>query len=110
MELEATGTPANDPFFGRAQKLLATNQREEQLKIELVIPLYNDPGASTAVVSANYHRTHFGDAFGLRTAAGDVAHSACIAFGMERIALALIRSHGFDPAAWPSSVRASMGS
>ena len=38
---------------------------------------------------------------------GEVAHSACVGFGMERIALALFRTHGLDPATWPVSVRAA---
>jgi len=33
------------------------------------------------------------------------AFSACIAFGMERMTLALFRHHGFDPARWPARVR-----
>jgi seryl-tRNA synthetase len=107
--LEATDIPANDPFFGRAGKLMAALQRDDELKTELVVRLYHDLDDGTAVVSANYHRDFFGEAFGLSTAAGEVAHSACVAFGMERIALALVRSHGFDPASWPPDVQASMG-
>lgn len=107
--LEATDTPANDPFFGRGGKLLAAYQRDGELKIELVVRLYDDLDDGTAVVSVNCHRDFFGTAFGVSTAAGEVAHSACVAFGIERIALALVRSHGFDPASWPPDVKASMG-
>ena len=39
------------------------------------------------------------------TADGRFAHSACIGFGLERIALALFAAHGFDPASWPAAVR-----
>ena len=42
------------------------------------------------------------------TADGDVAHSACVGFGMERIALAMLRTHGMDPSRWPSAVKARM--
>jgi len=107
--LEATDTPANDPFFGRLGKLLATNQLDENLKTELTVRLYDELDDGTAVVSSNCHRDHFGSTFGLSTATGEVAHSACVGFGMERIALALIRTHGFDPRSWPAHVRASMG-
>ena len=46
----------------------------------------------TAVVSTNYHLDHFGVPFGIKTADGAVAHSACVGFGLERIALALFKT------------------
>ena len=84
------------------------NQHAENLKTELVIRLYGDLTDGTAVVSSNCHQDHFGTTFALRTADGEVAHSACVGFGMERIALALFRTHGLDPATWLISVRAAM--
>jgi hypothetical protein len=48
---------------------------------------------------------HFGVAFGIRTADGAVAHSACVGFGLERIALALFKKHGLALSAWPASVK-----
>ncbi|MFN8032368.1 MAG: amino acid--[acyl-carrier-protein] ligase [Mycobacterium sp.] len=107
--LEATAVPANDPFFGRAGKMLAANQRDEGLKTELTVRLYGDLDEGTAIVSANCHLDHFGETFGLRTASGAVAHSACVGFGMERIALALLRAHGLRPEAWPAAVRVGLG-
>lgn len=107
--LVASAVAANDPFFGRAGAMLATNQIDEGLKTELTVRLYGDLDDGTAVVSSNCHRDHFGASFGLSTADGAVAHSACVGFGMERIALALVRSHGFDPESWPAEVRANMG-
>jgi seryl-tRNA synthetase len=106
---EATAGMANDPFFGRAGAMLATNQLEENLKLKLNVRLYGELDDGTAVVSSNCHRDHFGSTFGLSTQDGAVAHSACVGFGMERIALALLRSHGPDPKSWPSDVRANMG-
>ena len=44
-----------------------------------------------------------------KTADGKYAHSACIGFGLERIALALFKTHGFDPDQWPSSVKNVLG-
>ncbi|WP_280824727.1 amino acid--[acyl-carrier-protein] ligase [Mycobacterium sp. OTB74] len=107
--LAATAVAANDPFFGRAGAMLATNQLDENLKTELTVRLYGDLDEGTAVVSSNCHRDHFGSTFGLKTPDGAVAHSACVGFGVERIALGLVRTHGFDPDSWPSSVRAAMG-
>ncbi|KAB7751715.1 hypothetical protein MPHL43072_05780 [Mycolicibacterium phlei DSM 43072] len=103
--LDATATPANDPFFGRAGRLLAAGQRDEGRKTELVVQLYGDLDDGTAVASANCHGDHFGATFGI-TVDGATAHSACVGFGMERIALALLRTHGFDTGRWPSGVRA----
>ena len=59
----------------------------------------------TAITSSNYHLDHFGVAFGINTADGEVAHTACVGFGLERTALALFRTHGMDPDAWPSEAR-----
>lgn len=92
--LEVSVVAANDPFFGRAGKVLATNQRTEQLKTEFVVRLYGDLDEGTAIASANNHQTHFGDTFGLRLADGTPASSACVGFGLERIALAVLRRSG----------------
>lgn len=106
--LAATAVAANDPFFGRAGRMLAANQRHENLKTELTVRLYGDLDEGTAVVSCNCHRDHFGETFEITTADGEVAHSACVGFGMERIALALLRTHGLDTDRWPQAVRSRM--
>ena len=95
---------ANDPFFGRAGRLLARNQRDETLKWELVVPVSSAENP-TAIASANYHLDHFSEPFGITTADGREAHSTCTAFGLERTALALLATHGIDPELWPSEVR-----
>ena len=99
---------ANDPFFGRAGKLMADSQREQALKFELLVPV-NEGAGPTACMSFNYHMTHFGETWDMRTPDGELAHTACIAFGIERLALAMLRHHGFDLALWPADVRATMG-
>jgi len=96
--------PANDPFFGRGGKVQKAIQREQALKFELVIPICSTD-KPTAIGSCNYHLDHFGSVFGIETADGQVAHSACVGFGLERIALALFRTHGLELAAWPGAVR-----
>ena len=102
--LPVVDAPASDPFFGRGGRLLVANQLEQKLKFELLVHVAS-PVTPTAVMSFNYHQDHFGGLFGIRTAAGAVAHTACMAFGMERIVLALFKLHGFLPAAWPETVR-----
>ncbi|PAK15346.1 amino acid--[acyl-carrier-protein] ligase [Burkholderia ubonensis] len=95
---------ANDPFFGRGGKIVADSQREQNLKFELLVPIEHD-GRQTACLSFNYHMDHFGLLWGIRTATGDVAHTGCVGFGLERLTLALFRHHGFDLDAWPRDVR-----
>ena len=102
--LDAKPVVANDPFFGRGGRVMAATQREQDLKYELVVPIAT-PEKPTAVVSTNYHMDHFGHAFDIKTSKGDVAHTACIGFGLERIALALFKTHGFEPKSWPVDVR-----
>jgi seryl-tRNA synthetase len=95
---------ANDPFFGRAGRMLASNQRSEALKYEIVCSIR--PGEPpTAVSSSNYHLDHFGVGFNIESSSGEVAHSACVGFGAERVTLALLATHGLDPDAWPLQVR-----
>ena len=98
---------ANDPFFGRAGRILTVNQLSIELKYEIVCPITSTE-SPTAIVSSNLHLEHFGDPFRIRSADGKTAHSACVGFGLERIALALLHTHGTDPQAWPDEVRACL--
>ncbi|MGP4805764.1 amino acid--[acyl-carrier-protein] ligase [Agrobacterium cavarae] len=95
---------ANDPFFGRAGRMLANNQRDQNLKFELLIPVTSTTNL-TACMSFNYHQDAFGSKWGLNLADGSVAHTACVGFGLERLALALLAKHGLDVDQWPQSVR-----
>jgi seryl-tRNA synthetase len=96
--------PANDPFFGRLGAIMASTQLEENLKLEGVTPICSEENP-TAIISGNCARDHFGGPFGIETSAGLVAHSSCVAFGVDRITLALFHRHGLDPARWPADVR-----
>ncbi|GAA3140874.1 hypothetical protein [Nonomuraea roseoviolacea] len=100
--LPAEARPANDPFWGRPGRLLAAAQRADGLKWELAAEVA--PGVRQAVVSVNYHKDHFGAAFGIRTADGAPAHTACLGVGLERLLLALHHAHGPDPDRWPRFV------
>jgi seryl-tRNA synthetase len=95
---------ANDAFFGRVGRILAENQRAETLKFEIVTPI-NSSEHPTAIASANCHLDHFGEPFGIMTADGEVAHSCCFGFGLDRITLALLRTHGLHPQDWPAAPR-----
>jgi seryl-tRNA synthetase len=98
---------ASDPFFGRAGKLMAINQLEQSLKFELLIPIRSDE-APTACMSFNYHREHFGTVWELRNEGGETVHTACVAFGLDRLALALFVKHGLDFRQWPVPVKESL--
>jgi seryl-tRNA synthetase len=96
--------PANDPFFGRVGTIMASAQLEENLKLEGVTPICSEE-KPTAIMSANCHRDHFGTPFGIETSSGTTAESACVAFGVDRVTLALLKTHGLDPTQWPAGVR-----
>ena len=107
--LKALGLPvkaelANDPFFGRGGKVMAATQKEQELKFELVVAVASEEKL-TAISSSNCHLDHFGKEFNITTENGEFAHTACIGFGLERITLALLKNHGFDPNRWPTEVK-----
>lgn len=104
--LEVELDVANDPFFGRSGRILAASQREQALKFEVSCVITGTE--PTALASFNYHRDHFASVFGIELEDGGVAHTACLGFGLERIALALLRTHGLELARWPQAVRAEL--
>jgi seryl-tRNA synthetase len=60
-------------------------------------------------MSFNYHKEHFGEVWGLANAKGQVLHTGCVAFGMDRLAVALFVTHGAEIGAWPAGVRQALG-
>jgi seryl-tRNA synthetase len=94
---------ANDPFFGRGGRLRKATQREQDLKHEFVIPICSDEDP-TAIGSCNYHLDSFGTKFKIKTLDGETAHSSCIGFGLERVTLALFKTHGLELSSWPREV------
>lgn len=102
--LEARSDVAADPFFGRVGKMLATNQKQQKLKFEVLVPVISET-EPTAVCSFNYHQDHFASKWGITTEDGAAASTACLGFGLERIAMALFKTHGCEIAKWPEAVR-----
>lgn len=91
---------ASDPFFGPESRLMRFSQTRQHLKYEFVARLFDgDPG--TAIASANNHKDQLGQRFGIGFAGRGAAHSSCVAFGLERVVLALIHAHGDDLDGWP---------
>src|SRR5690348_9660711 len=99
---------ASDPFFGRVGQMKAVSQKQQSLKFELLVPLRSQ-AQPTACMSFNYHREHFGATWGIADANGEPAHTGCVAFGMDRLAVAMFHTHGTDLSAWPAKVREIMG-
>jgi seryl-tRNA synthetase len=108
LHLPVQAEVANDPFFGRTGRLLANEQRESAAKIEMVAPL-GSTVKLTAIASSNLAGDHFGHTFSIAQPNGEIAHSACVGFGLDRMTLALARAHGTDPAGWPQAVRSELG-
>lgn len=107
--LPAKPDVASDPFFGRGGKMLAESQKQAKLKFEVLVPVISEENP-TAVCSFNFHQTHFGDTFEIKTPDGNAANTACLGFGLERVTMALFKHHGFKPETWPAEVRQQLWS
>jgi acyl carrier protein len=108
---------ANDPFFiGEFRKQTAF-QSAFQLKFEIrarlpykSVAAYDKTSHSStlAVGSYNYHQDFFGRALHITLPDETPAHTGCVAFGLERIALAFLAQFGPHPGDWPAIVRNGM--
>jgi len=86
--LDAELVPAEDPFFAaenRGKKLL---QQLKQLKFEL--RARDGSGADMAIASFNLHENFFTQRFNISLRDHQPAFSGCVAFGLERWAMALL--------------------
>lgn len=108
--LEAEVHPASDPFFSPTPEGQARGkglvQRIRELKHELQIDMGDR--RALAIGSVNQHASFFGEAFDITLPAGDPAHSACLAFGIERWVLAVMLAHGTEPDQWPQAVQVAL--
>jgi seryl-tRNA synthetase len=59
-------------------------------------------------MSFNYHKEHFGSVWDMKLESGATAHSGCVAFGMDRLAVAMFAVHGLDMDKWPGGVRLAL--
>ena len=107
LALPHTVDAASDPFFGRVGQVMAVSQLQQSLKFELLIP-FHATAKPTACMSFNYHREHFGEVWDLKDGRNELAHTGCVAFGMDRLAVALFAHHGLDLAQWPASTRRAL--
>jgi seryl-tRNA synthetase len=96
LQLRGAIEPATDPFFGEAARGMRLLQQVKGLKLELRMDCDD---AQIAVASFNRHETFFSSRFAFELAGGVEAHSACVAFGLERWALAFLDQRGAAAAA-----------
>ncbi|MFD4831750.1 hypothetical protein ACFWPV_18135 [Streptomyces uncialis] len=85
--LELTRAPADDPFYDKG------GSRARLMALDPVKHEFSAPDG-TAIASVNRHRNFFGERLDIRAGADGPAHSACVAFGVERWVHAMILAHG----------------
>jgi hypothetical protein len=78
---------AEDPFFLPAAQGKALLQRIQETKTEYLVEQAGNV-APLALASINRHGSFFGERFGIRLPDGSPAHTACVAFGLDRWAAA----------------------
>jgi seryl-tRNA synthetase len=91
LSLDGSLEPATDPFFGAAGRGRRLLQQVKSLKYELRLAAGQN---SLPVASFNLHETFFGQRFAMTLEDGTDAHSACVAFGLERWVLVFLEQHG----------------
>jgi seryl-tRNA synthetase len=87
---------ATDPFFDPTRSPKYLHAKLFPSKHEVV-------DCGIAIASLNNHRNYFGKAYGI-TAGGIPVHTGCVAFGIERWIAAILRTHGPEPAGWPTGL------
>jgi seryl-tRNA synthetase len=105
LDLDASIETATDPFFAAGDEGRRLMQQAGALKYELRLAI-DANGRAIATASFNHHHDFFGTRFGIRLADDTPAHSGCVAFGLERSALALLAQHGIERDRWPNAARA----
>jgi len=88
---------ATDPFFNPSNNPKYLTQKLAPNKWEMQ---YAD---RLAIGSRNNHRNYFGETFNI-TIDSKPAHSACVAFGLERWLSAFVETYGPDKTNWPIDV------
>jgi len=98
--------PATDAFFGAGSAIHRARQERDAAKFEIVARVDD---RDVAIASANYHDDFFTSIFDIAAKNGAPTASACVAFGLERICLALFERHGLDTSGWPGETRTALG-
>lgn len=94
LTLKFSWETATDPFFDPANNPKHLMQRVQPNKQEILFD------GRLAIGSANNHRNYFGEAFDIKVGS-EPAHSACVAFGVERWIAAILDQFGPHRGDWP---------
>lgn len=104
--LNATIETANDSFFASSYKKLKIFQIMGASKQEFRVQIpHND--TYCAVSSSNIHRTHFTKTYNIHNE-NAICQSACFAFGVDRLAYALLSQKGLDVDKWDAKTKAEI--
>ncbi|MGH7594199.1 MAG: hypothetical protein ACRELE_10175 [Gemmatimonadales bacterium] len=99
---------ASDPFFVAPDANAKTYfQLSSETKYEISAEIGS--GDRLAVGSFNYHTDFFGKAFATEAGESGSAHSVCVAFGLERLAHAVLVHYGTAVTSWPELLRRHIG-
>ena len=98
--IESLGLPvswdtATDAFFDPSNNPKYLMQKLQPNKTEMIF------NGRLAIGSINLHRNYFGESFSI-TRQDEPAHSACVAFGLERWVAAILHHFGPERSNWPT--------
>jgi hypothetical protein len=98
---------ANDSFFASNYKKLQLFQMlgDSKREFKWKIPAYD---SYISCGSMNFHRTHFSKPYNIRNEFQDYCYTSCFAFGVERLAFALLSQKGIEPSAWDEQTYAEI--
>lgn len=94
---------ANDPFYFPDDKAKGQYQLLASTKYELVARSEKH-GLQCAVASFNNVGNSLSKNFNIRDGSGENPHSGCIAFGLDRLVVALGWQHGPHLQLWPEAI------
>ena len=101
--LEARLEEASDPFFLGASRGKLLLQRLKKLKYELRANFKEN--GRLAIASFNNHEDFFTTRMNIHLPDGAIAHSGCVAFGIERWAYVFLCQNSLNPRRWPAAPR-----
>ena len=94
LDLDINWEIATDPFFNPESNAKYVMQQLDPVKHEMILNQHLSIG------STNFHKDYFGENFNI-SYQGQVASSACMAFGLERWLYAIVDRYGVNPKNWP---------
>jgi seryl-tRNA synthetase len=95
---------STDPFFATVSAVRKFWQKSTQAKLEIKLQVHSELSPKSTEVAAgsiNYHDSIFGAKFNIKAIDNEIATSACVGLGIERIMLACFAQHGVKPDKWP---------